>query len=106
MSHHDSHASPPSRPPAPRWIRPAFFGFLAIAGFFLLVEHGAHLFGALPYVLIGAFFALHLGLHAGHRHGGHRYGASKSSPEPPASESTLDRSASTPDDRPRGGHQH
>ncbi|OGT54739.1 MAG: hypothetical protein A3E01_18665 [Gammaproteobacteria bacterium RIFCSPHIGHO2_12_FULL_63_22] len=78
-------------------------GFLAIAGFFLLVEHGTHLFGTLPYVLIGAFFALHLGMHAGHRHGGHRHGES---PEPPAPAPTPDRPAPTPDDRPRGGHPH
>lgn len=103
MTHHDSHPSPPSRSPAPWWIRLAFLGFLAIAGFFLLVEHGAHLFGALPYVLIGAFFALHLGMHAGHRHGGHRHGEA---PEAPAPAPTPDRPAPTPDDRPRGGHQH
>ena len=98
MNHHDSHASPPSRPPAPWWLRLAFLGFLAIAGFFLLVEHGAHLFGALPYILIGAFFALHLGMHAGHRHGGHRHDKTQpppSNPAPPAD-----------DDRPPGGHHH
>ena len=98
MTHHDSHASPPSRAPAPWWIRLAFLGFLAIAGFFLLVEHGAHLFGALPYVLIGAFFALHLGMHAGHRHGGHRHDQTQPPPSNPATP--------TPEDRPRGGHQH
>ena len=28
-------------------------GFLAVAGFFLITEHTAHLFGALPYLLVG-----------------------------------------------------
>jgi hypothetical protein len=99
MTHHGSHPAPPFRAPAPWWIRLAFFGFLAIAGFFLVVEHGAHLFGAMPYVLFGAFFVLHMGMHAGHRHGGHRHGES---PAPPA----PDGPAPTPDDRPSGGHQH
>jgi hypothetical protein len=43
--------------------------FLAILGFFLLTEHRAHLFGALPYVLLLACPLLHLFLHG--RHGGH-----------------------------------
>lgn len=98
MTHHDSHPSPPSRAPAPWWIRLAFLGFLAIAGFFLVVEHGAHLFGALPYLLLAAFFVLHLGMHAGHRHGGHRHGKSSG----PAPDSTPP----AQEDRPPGGHQH
>lgn len=43
-------------------------GFLAIAAFYLLTEHTAHLFGVLPYVLILACPLMHL-LHGGH--GGH-----------------------------------
>ena len=43
--------------------------FLAILGFFLLTEHRAHLFGALPYVFLLACPLLHLLLHG--RHGGH-----------------------------------
>ena len=31
------------------WV---FFGFLAVAGFFFLTEHRAHLMGALPFVLL------------------------------------------------------
>jgi membrane associated rhomboid family serine protease len=31
-------------------------GFLAIAAFFLLTEHTAHVFGALPYLVAGAKF--------------------------------------------------
>lgn len=43
--------------------------FLAIAGFFLITEHRAHLFGALPWLLLLACPLLHF-LHGGHGHGG------------------------------------
>jgi hypothetical protein len=46
-------------------------GFLAIAGFFLLTEHTAHVFGALPYLLILACPLMHLLHHGGH--GGHSH---------------------------------
>lgn len=42
--------------------------FLAIAGFFLVTEHRAHVFGALPYLLLLACPLMHF-LHGGHRHG-------------------------------------
>ena len=32
-----------------RWV---FYGFLAIAGFFLFTEHRAHVLGILPYLLL------------------------------------------------------
>ena len=44
-------------------------GFLAVAGFFLLTEHTAHVLGALPYVLLLACPLMHF-LHRGHG-GGH-----------------------------------
>jgi hypothetical protein len=46
--------------------------FLAIGAFFLVTEHTAHLFGALPYLLLLACPLLHL-LHGGHGsgHAGH-----------------------------------
>jgi quinol-cytochrome oxidoreductase complex cytochrome b subunit len=44
-------------------------GFLLIAGFYLLTEHTAHVFGALPYLLIAACPLMHLFMH--HGHGGH-----------------------------------
>lgn len=56
----------------------ALVGFLAIAGFFLLAEHRAHLLGALPFLLILACPLLHLS----HGHGGHGPDSSKP-PEPP-----------------------
>jgi hypothetical protein len=55
--------------------------FLAIAGFFLLTEHWAHVLGALPYVLFLLCPILHLFLHGrhGHGHGSH----SESQERPP-----------------------
>jgi hypothetical protein len=43
----------------------AFFGFVAIALFFLWEEHQAHILGALPYVLLLLCPLLHL-FHGGH----------------------------------------
>jgi hypothetical protein len=43
--------------------------FLAIAAFFLLTEHTAHVLGALPYLLLLACPLLHL-FHGGHGRGG------------------------------------
>jgi hypothetical protein len=47
-------------------------GFLLIAGFYLVTEHAAHVFGFLPYALLLLCPFLHLFMHAGHGgHGGH-----------------------------------
>lgn len=47
-------------------------GFLAVAAFFLLTEHTAHVFGALPWLLLAACPLMHLFMHGGH--GGHGHG--------------------------------
>lgn len=52
----------------------ALLGFLAVAAFFLLTEHTAHVFGALPWLLLLACPLLHLFMHGGHGHGGHDNG--------------------------------
>ena len=44
-------------------------GFLLITGFYLLAEHRAHLFGALPWLILLACPLLHMFMHGGH--GGH-----------------------------------
>ncbi len=49
----------------------AFLGFALIAGYFLLTEHRAHFFSALPYLLLLACPLLHL-FH-GHGDRGHRH---------------------------------
>ncbi len=48
---------------------PVLVAFLAIAAFFLITEHRAHLYGILPYLLLLACPLLHLFMHRGH--GGH-----------------------------------
>jgi hypothetical protein len=48
----------------------AFLAFGAIAVFLLTTEHRAHLFGALPYLLLFSCLFLHRFLHGGHsQHG-------------------------------------
>lgn len=51
-------------------------GFLAVAGFFIVTEHMAHLLGALPYLLLPACLLMHLFMHGGHggHGGGHSHG--------------------------------
>ena len=48
----------------------ALVGFVAIAGFFLLTEHTAHVFGVLPYLLLLACPLLHFFMHSHHHNGG------------------------------------
>jgi len=48
-----------------------FIAFAAIGAFFLITEHRAHLYGALPWLLLLAVPLLHVFMHSGHGHGGH-----------------------------------
>jgi hypothetical protein len=66
----------------------ALVGFVAIAGFFLLTEHTAHVFGVLPYVLILACPLLHFFMHSRHHKGGGSAGADHHEHPHPKSEST------------------
>nr|WP_310449524.1 DUF2933 domain-containing protein [Sulfuritalea sp.] len=50
----------------------AWIVFAAIAAFYLLSEHRAHLLGALPFLLLLACPLMHLFMHGGH--GGHGHG--------------------------------
>jgi hypothetical protein len=72
-SQHESHAAHEHRAPWWRsrgsWV---LLGFLAVAGYFLLTEHTAHVLGALPWLLLLACPLMHLFMH--HGHGGHRHG--------------------------------
>ena len=52
------------------WV--ALCGFLGLAATYLWLEHRAHLFGALPYVLLLACPILHFFMHRGH--GAHHRG--------------------------------
>ncbi|HVL34980.1 MAG TPA: DUF2933 domain-containing protein [Burkholderiales bacterium] len=62
--HERNDAHPRRRAP---WI---FVAFLLIAAFFLIVEHRAHLFQWLPFLLLLACPLLHL-FHGHGGHGGH-----------------------------------
>ena len=55
--------------------------FLGIIGFFLITEHAAHLFGALPYLLLLAWPLMHF-FHRGHG-GGHGAGDGDHGGAPP-----------------------
>lgn len=60
---------------AHRQARRAAWGwwfFAATALFYLLSEHQAHLFGALPFLLLLACPLMHLFMHGGHGRHGHR----------------------------------
>jgi hypothetical protein len=64
QSHETRHANPTFN-----WI---LVGFLLVAGYFLVLEHRAHLEGVLyvlPYLLLLACPLMHLFMH--HGHGGH-----------------------------------
>lgn len=65
---HDDHTEHGPQP-APRGYNWIFIAFLAIAAFFLITEHRAHLLGALPFLLLLACPLMHLFMH--HRHGAH-----------------------------------
>ena len=46
--------------------------FVAVAAFYLLTEHTAHVFGVLPYALLLLCPLMHLFMHGGHgQHAGH-----------------------------------
>ncbi len=57
--------------------------FLAIVAFFLFTEHRAHVFGALPYLLLLACPLMHLLMHHGHHGGDHGRGHGDGSSDKP-----------------------
>ena len=80
-SRHDSE-------PASFWRSRYAIGLLvmgAIAAYFLLSEHRAHFFGALPFLLLLACPLMHMFMHGGHGkhsggHANHHAGAQDSNP--------------------------
>ena len=62
----------------PWWRAPfglVLCGFLVVGAFFLITEHTAHVFGALPFLLLAACPLMHLFMHHGHgSHGRYRGG--------------------------------
>ena len=61
--------------------------FGAIAAYFLLSEHRAHFFGALPFLLLLACPLMHIFMHHGHGghggHGGRQQPDTSAPPKPP-----------------------
>lgn len=73
---HDHVESDHQGPRAFTWV---LWCFIAVAGFFLITEHRAHLYGFLPFALLLACPLMHLFMHGGH--GGHgRHGQHESEP--------------------------
>ena len=75
MNQHQ-HRHPNGDQPKSFWKTPlgwAFVGFAAIAAFFLVAEHTAHVIGWLPWLLLLACPLMHIFMHGGHGHGGHRH---------------------------------
>ena len=70
--------------------RYVFFGFVAVAAYFLIAEHRAHVLPFLPFLLLAACPLLHVFHHRGHDHEGED---SRPSSKPPSSSSG-------------GAHQH
>ena len=51
-----------------RVSRYVFFGFVAVAAYFVITEHRAHVVAFLPYALLAACPLMHLFHHRGHKH--------------------------------------
>ncbi|MDP2017689.1 DUF2933 domain-containing protein [Hydrogenophaga sp.] len=76
MNSDHTHHQQPIEGKAPTFWRSRYgIGLLvfgAVAAYFLLAEHRAHLFGAWPFLLLLACPLVHMFMHGGH--GGHRGG--------------------------------
>ena len=99
---HTDHQEKQNSTPRNFWSRSniVLIAFLAIAGFYLIAEHRAHVFGYLPFLLLLACPLLHLFMHRGHgSHGGGGSDATRSTP-------STDRRDRYPPPPTAGGHQH
>jgi uncharacterized membrane protein len=76
-------AANPNDAANPKWWKTrsgiVLCGFLVVAGFYLLTEHTAHVFGVLPFLLLLSCPLMHLFMH--HGHGGHHGGSSDAASE-------------------------
>jgi hypothetical protein len=66
-------STPPDQPHTPLWRTKGgvvLCGFLLVAGFYLVTEHTAHVFSALPFLLLLSCPLMHVFMHHGH-HGHH-----------------------------------
>lgn len=92
MNEHSHHQENSTGNNVSRWI---FWAFILIAGFFLITEHRAHLFGILPYLLLLACPLMHL-FHGHGGHGGHRNHNEAQTDHQSDRESTVSSIGSTP----------
>ena len=73
MNHEHQHDQQPGQVAAPPFWRSRYaiglVVFGAVGAYFLLTEHRAHFFGALPFLLLLACPLMHVFMH--HGHGGH-----------------------------------
>ena len=83
MNHDHAHPQQPDQGSVPPFWRSRYavglLVFGAVAAYFLLSEHRAHFFGALPFLLLLACPLMHIFMHGGHGghgggHGGHSGG--------------------------------
>ncbi len=83
----DHHHSPQEEPPS-FWRSRYAMGYLvigAVAGYYLLTEHLAHVVGALPFLLLLSCPLMHMFMHGKHGgHGGHDHGDHPSDKQGPA----------------------
>ncbi len=80
-------------------------GFAAVALFFLLTEHRAHLYGWLPYLLLAACPLMHL-FHGHGGHGGHGSHGNDQEPRRPEELQLPGGPSSTDAPLPPAAHQH
>ena len=98
---HTEHQEDQNSAPRNFWSRSniVLIAFLAIAGFYLITEHRAHVFGYLPFLLLLACPLLHMFMHGGHgAHGGKQDGS--------GSTQSTDKQDGNPPPPRAGGHQH
>ncbi|MGQ0711286.1 MAG: DUF2933 domain-containing protein [Rhodoferax sp.] len=88
----ENHHSEGDRPPgfwSSRWAL-GWLVLAAVAAFFLLAEHGAHVLGALPYLLLLACPLMHVFMHRGHGHHHHHHHHDPGTPPGGAAPGTRD----------------
>ena len=69
--HSDAHSNGEGQDRLRKISRYVFFGFVAVAAYFLITEHRAHVIPFLPFLLLAACPLMHIFMHRGHGHGSH-----------------------------------
>ncbi len=88
MEHQSNHGQQPGQmSPPPFWRSRYGIGLIvfgAVAAYFLLTEHRAHFFGALPFLLLLACPLMHVFMHRGHgKHASKQGSNTQVEPRPP-----------------------